>query len=63
MDKLTLDITALETEALGELNHEAALVAKRRLTAKLRQIRDAEKIVANLKLEYEALKLELGAGA
>lgn len=49
------DIKKIEAEARAELAAEQATKAKGLIKAKLAQIAGAEKVLANLKGEYEAL--------
>ena len=48
-------IAALERAAREEVDEEFSDSAKRRIKAKLREIKQAEKVLANAKLEYDAL--------
>jgi hypothetical protein len=56
------DVTGLLREAEAELAEETSKEAKKRIAGKLRQIRDAKRIVANLELELEALMRDMRAG-
>lgn len=53
-------IKTIEQEAKAELAKENGEKAKVKIKAKLREIDAAEKIVANLKGEYEVLLKDLG---
>jgi DNA invertase Pin-like site-specific DNA recombinase len=55
-------ISAAIAEAEKEVAEEKSKEAKRQIKAKLQEIDRAEKIVANLKIEYEALVRDLRAG-
>jgi hypothetical protein len=54
-----IDIKALETEAQKELNEEVAKVARSKIKASLKRIQDAEKILANARLEHAALMRDI----
>lgn len=53
------DIKALEEEVTTEMQAEAIELAKERLVSKLQDIKRAERVVTNLKREYDALRLEI----
>jgi hypothetical protein len=55
------DIKKVEAEAQSELAAEKATAAKSKIKAKLKQIADAERIVANLRDEYGVLLRDIGA--
>lgn len=55
------DIKEVIKEAEAEVAAEGVKAAKEKLKAKLRQIAQARKIVANLELEYQALLQEIGS--
>lgn len=54
------DITAVEKEARAELAKEQSEAAKTKIKAKLQQISNAEKVLANLKQEYTYLLQDIG---
>lgn len=54
------DIKKVEADAIADLAKEQAAVAGSRIKTKLKQIADAERILANLRLEYAALLRDLG---
>ena len=49
------DLAAIEREAQAEINKEVNEKAKRRIKDSLRNIKDAERILANLKIQHRAL--------
>lgn len=49
------DLAAIEREAQAEVNKEVNEKAKRRIKDSLREIKDAERILANLKIQHRAL--------
>jgi DNA-binding transcriptional regulator GbsR (MarR family) len=55
-------ISAAVAEAEKEVAEEKAKDAKRQIKAKLQEIERAEKIVANLRIQYDALIRDLRAG-
>ncbi|MFG1395898.1 hypothetical protein [Roseixanthobacter pseudopolyaromaticivorans] len=57
------DIKEVEKQARAEIAKERGDKAKARLKDKLKQIAAAERIVQNLKNEYEVLLLEIGDDA
>lgn len=57
------DIKKVQKEAEAEIREEMAKKAKDKIKAKLREIASAEKILANLRNEYEVLLREVGADA
>ena len=56
------DVNAAETEAKKELADEQSKEAKKKIKSKLKQIADAEKIVTNLRIEYDAILADIGNG-
>lgn len=56
------DIVALERAAIDELDAEANKAATKQIRDSLKRIRDAERIVANLKLDHKALLDDLREG-
>lgn len=54
------DIKAVEADAKAELQKEASEKARGKIKAKLREIAAAEKIVANLRGEYNVLLQDIG---
>lgn len=60
-EKVT-ELREIAGEAMDELRDETRTEAKKRIKAKLRQIRDAEKVVANLRRELDDLYAELAEG-
>lgn len=52
---MLFDIKSVQSEAEKELREERTKKAKEKIKAKLKQIQDAEAIVANLKREYDDL--------
>lgn len=56
------EFAAIEQAAADELRKEAAECAKKRIKTSLKRIADAEKIVANCRLEHKALLDEIRAG-
>lgn len=57
------DVNAVEAEALRELSEERTASAKVKIKDKLAQIARAEKVVQNLKLEYQALIADIALEA
>ncbi len=57
------DVNAIEAEVQAELAAERADAAKDKIKAKLAQIAKAEKVVQNLKLEYQALLTDIALDA
>jgi hypothetical protein len=57
------DVNAVEAEALSELAEERTASAKVKIKDKLAQIARAEKVVQNLKLEYQALIADIALEA
>lgn len=55
------DIKSVEAEAKAELAKETGEKAKAKIKAKLKQIADARKIVANLEGEYAVLLADINA--
>lgn len=58
-----IDIKAVEADARAEIQKEASERAKGKIKSKLREIANAEKIVANLRGEYAVLLAEIGEDA
>jgi hypothetical protein len=54
-----IDIKALEADAQKELAEEVAKVARTKIKASLKRIQDAEKILANARLEHAALMRDI----
>jgi hypothetical protein len=57
------DVNAVEAEAQRELAEERTASAKVKIKDKLAQIARAEKVVQNLKLEYQALIADIALEA
>jgi len=55
----TNPLAQLQEEVEKEINDEIIKEAKERLKKKRREIEQAKRILANLKLEYDALLLEI----
>lgn len=55
----TNPLAQLQEEVEKEINDEIIKEAKERLKEKRREIEQAKRILANLKLEYDALLLEI----
>jgi hypothetical protein len=58
---MSFTLKDIAAEAAEEVADELRTDAKKRIKEKLRQIRAAERVVANLKGEYEALLADIGA--
>jgi hypothetical protein len=56
-----IDVMKLAKEAADEMGDERAKEVKTQIKAKLREIARAERIVANLRLEFDAMIRELQA--
>jgi hypothetical protein len=54
-----IDIKSLEDSAKQELVEEVAKVARSKIKASLKRIQDAEKILANARLEHAALMRDI----
>jgi hypothetical protein len=54
------DIKQIETEAQKELVEERSRAAKDKIKKHLKLISDAERVLANLKLEYQAILRDIG---
>jgi hypothetical protein len=63
MENLVFDVKKVEAEARAEISKEQGEAAKKKIIGKLRQIAQAEAVVANLRLEYEALLRDIGSEA
>lgn len=59
---MLFDIKSVQSEAEKELREERTKKAKEKIKAKLKQIQDAEVIVANLKREYDDLIAAIADG-
>lgn len=57
------DVNAVEAEAYRELAEERTASAKAKIKVKLAQIAAAERVVQNLRLEYEALIADIALEA
>ena len=57
------DIDALVRDAEGDVDKEFAGEAKKQIAASFRRVRQAEKVLANARLEHDALIRDLKAGA
>jgi formate dehydrogenase assembly factor FdhD len=55
-----IDIKTIEAEAQKELSEEVAKLARSKIKASLKRIQDAEKILANARLEHAALMRDIG---
>lgn len=55
------DINKVEAEAKAELAKEQGEKAKAKIKAKLKQIEDAKRILANLQGEYDVLLSDIGS--
>ena len=55
------DVKTVLAEAQAEINAERAKEAKAKIKAKLSQIAAGERVLVNLKREYEVLLREIGA--
>jgi hypothetical protein len=55
------DVKDVQAEAEKEIAEERKTVAKARIKSKLREIAQAERIVANLRDEYAVLLQDIGA--
>ncbi|WP_237357011.1 hypothetical protein [Xanthobacter sp. YC-JY1] len=58
-----IDIKAVEQKAREKIAKEQSDAAVSKLEAKLRQIAQAERVLANLRLEYDAIVRDLGSNA
>lgn len=54
------NVKAVEKEAKDELAKEQSAAAKARIKGKLAQIANAEKVLANLKAEYDEIIMDIG---
>jgi hypothetical protein len=54
-----IDIKALEADAQKELAEELSKAARTKIKASLKRISDAEKILANARLEHAALMRDI----
>lgn len=59
---MLFDVKAAQEEAEKEIRDEQVKKAKERIKGKLKQISDAESILANLKREYQDLITAIGEG-
>lgn len=57
---MTFDIKEAEKQAKLEVAKDQTDAAKGKIKSKLKQISDAEKVLANLRHEYDVLLTELG---
>ncbi|UJX45782.1 hypothetical protein D7006_14405 [Xanthobacter sp. YC-JY1] len=62
-EKRMIDIKAVEQKAREKIAKEQSDAAVSKLEAKLRQIAQAERVLANLRLEYDAIVRDLGSNA
>lgn len=56
-----IDMKAFLAECVKEVNDDAAKAAKSKIKAKLTQIAAAEKVVANLRMELDALTRDIAS--
>ena len=56
---MAIDVAKVKAEAQKELDEERNGEAKKRMKAKLRELKTAEQVVANIKREIEDLEEEL----
>jgi hypothetical protein len=54
------DVKKVQAEAEAEIAADRAQAAKTKIKAKLKQISDAERIVTNLRAEYDVLLADIG---